>query len=280
LDHESGQFAGGAGGERPITWTGATRSRNSTLIRSAVRRASAMPVSIGFGDPICGNRAGPATYAFGTSWKAPEPSVTDVAGSVPIHSVPALVMRAAEDVPHRLQRGPGGSPETAGCSAAPHTPPDRRPQEPAQAGGSPGPWHSTARSRSASSRSGRTPAAPRTGWGVMPRTATDCLSPTISPIPRNVTMTKLSLAIATRTMTARRSPRPIAAGAAGFPPCAVSCNKISELREYPPAAPCLGDPGAECSPIGVSAGGGHSSRRRTVLALPVSASLTTLRSGR
>src|SRR5664280_2792700 len=63
-------------------------SHHSTLMRSAVRRASAIPVSIGFGDPICGNRAGPATYAFGTSRKAPKLSVTELAGSVFIHSVP------------------------------------------------------------------------------------------------------------------------------------------------------------------------------------------------
>jgi predicted secreted Zn-dependent protease len=55
----------------------------------AVRRANAVPVSIGLHEPMVGNSAGLATYAFSMWWKRHQTSVTESCGSVSIHSVPA-----------------------------------------------------------------------------------------------------------------------------------------------------------------------------------------------
>src|SRR5438034_11568319 len=58
--------------------------------RSPRRRAKAMPVSIGFGDPVVGKRAGPTTYAFGSSQSAVSALLTDTDGPrSPIQRVPA-----------------------------------------------------------------------------------------------------------------------------------------------------------------------------------------------
>src|SRR5262245_58747587 len=48
-----------------------------------------MPVSIGLGEPIVGNRAGPATYVFVTVWSRQSASVTELFGSVPRRRDPA-----------------------------------------------------------------------------------------------------------------------------------------------------------------------------------------------
>ena len=53
-----------------------------------MRRASATPVSMGLGDPMDGNSAGPETYVLGEKWSRPFKSVTESRGSLPIARVP------------------------------------------------------------------------------------------------------------------------------------------------------------------------------------------------
>jgi hypothetical protein len=82
--------------------------------RSARRRARAVPVSMGFGDPTVGNRAGPATWVLDEKWNRAPASVTEAVGSSPIRRVPASWWV----VPRPSRRWGKGSTAAAACPPA------------------------------------------------------------------------------------------------------------------------------------------------------------------
>jgi hypothetical protein len=47
-----------------VSKTASAAKAGGVMIRSPVRRESAIPVSIGLGEPMLGNSAGPAAYRF------------------------------------------------------------------------------------------------------------------------------------------------------------------------------------------------------------------------
>ena len=95
--HEKPSSSAG-GGTRATRW-------------SPRRHDSATPDSIGFAEPTVGIVDGPSAYALTTWWKRPSGVVTDAAGSVPIHSVPASWCVVPS--PSRCGTGaPPGSPPT------------------------------------------------------------------------------------------------------------------------------------------------------------------------